>query len=99
MIRPGVAYEFLEGNSGEGIPRGLLKAEKALVFNTSNTESVREEKVFGDPLDTLWKNCIFRLCGVRYVYRRMFNIVVTSTPDQRVKWLREVRTSVREHYG
>ena len=33
VIRPGVAYEFLEGDSGEGVPRGLLKARKALVFN------------------------------------------------------------------
>ena len=40
VIRPGVAYEFLEGDKGEGIPIGLLRARAALVINTSNTETV-----------------------------------------------------------
>ncbi len=98
VIRPGVAYEFLEGDSGEGIPRGLLKVRAALIFNTSNTESNRERKVFGDPLDTLWKNCIFGLCGVPSVYRRMFNVIATSTPGQRAAWLGEVKNAVRGYY-
>jgi putative NADPH-quinone reductase len=37
VIRPGVAYEFLEGDGGEGVPVGLLKAKIALIFNTANT--------------------------------------------------------------
>ncbi len=37
IIRPGVAYEFPDHDSGEGIPGGLLKARAALVFNTSDT--------------------------------------------------------------
>ena len=64
VIRPGVAYEFLEGDNGEGVPNGLLKAKTALVFNTSDTEASREQREFGDPLETIWKNCIFKLCGV-----------------------------------
>ena len=44
VMRPGVAYEFLEGDSGEGVPNGLLKAKTALVFNTSNTPEDRELK-------------------------------------------------------
>ncbi|MFZ1987039.1 MAG: NAD(P)H-dependent oxidoreductase [Desulfatitalea sp.] len=94
VIRPGIAYEFLEGDSGEGIPKGLLKARKAVVFNTSNTEMERERKVFGDPLETIWKNCIFGLCGVTGFYRRMFTTVVTSTDSQRKAWLDEVRHRV-----
>jgi putative NADPH-quinone reductase len=90
VIRPGVAYEFLEGDGGEGIPVGLLKAETAVVFNTSNTPHAREISAFGDPLETLWKNCIFDLCGVRSFSRRMFGVIVTSTPEQRVAWLKEV---------
>jgi len=34
ILRPGVAYQFLEGDAGEGVPVGLLKAETALIFNT-----------------------------------------------------------------
>jgi putative NADPH-quinone reductase len=93
VIRPGAAYEFLEGGKGEGVPRGLLKARCALVFNTSNTEATREISVFGDPLEAIWKNCIFRLCGVPAVHRRMFAIVVTSSEAERVAWLAEVRAT------
>jgi hypothetical protein len=50
--------------------------------------------VFGDPLETIWKNCIFDLCGVKDFYRRTFNIVVTSTVQQREEWLQEVKTII-----
>lgn len=42
VIRPGTAYEFIGEDGGEGVPRGLLSARAALVFNTGNTESRRE---------------------------------------------------------
>jgi putative NADPH-quinone reductase len=94
VIRPGIAYEFLEGDMGGGIPQGLLKAQAALVFNTSNTPYEREHSVFGDPLESLWKNCVFGLCGVENVYRKMFSIVVTSSADERAQWLQDVEDAV-----
>jgi len=94
VIRPGVAYEFLEGDSGGGVPIGLLRAEMAVVFNTSNTPDAREVSAFGDPLETLWKNCIFGLCGVKGFSRRMFGVIVTSTVEQRAAWLREVTETI-----
>ena len=98
IIRPGVAYEFLEDDSGEGIPIGLLKAGKAIVFNTSNTPFEREMKVFGDPLQRIWKDCIFDLCGVKKFHRKMFGVIVTSTEKQRKKWLEEVKNIVNDHF-
>ncbi len=98
VIRPGVAYRFLEGDSGEGVPVGLLKARTALVLNTSNTPDERERKVFGDPLQALWEKCIFALCGVPTVHRRMFNVIATSSPDQRSEWLAQVRHLTAELY-
>jgi NAD(P)H dehydrogenase (quinone) len=94
VLRPGIAYEFNEGDSGEGVPSGLLKARTAIIFNTSNTEIEREQKVFKDPLETLWKNCIFGLCGVKNIYRKNYGIIITSTLAQRQKWLKEVREIV-----
>jgi NAD(P)H dehydrogenase (quinone) len=94
VIRPGVAYRFLEDDSGAGVPVGLLRARTAVVFNTSNTPSEREQNVFGDPLESLWKTCIFDLCGVKAFHRRMFGVMVTSTPEQRGRWLDEVRDTV-----
>ncbi len=99
VIRPGVAYEFLEGDSGAGVPCGLLKAKTALVFNTSNTPPEREQQVFGDPLETLWKNCIFGLCGVTNVYRKTFCVMVTSTEMRREVWLQDARELVDRLFG
>jgi len=96
VLRPGIAYEFLEDDQGEGIPNGLLKAKYAIVFNTSNTETGREIKVFGDPLETLWKNCIFGLCGVNNFYRITYNIIVVSSEKQREEWLEDVQLRVTE---
>lgn len=98
IIRPGVAYEFLDGDAGEGVPKGLLKAKAALVFNTSNTLEERERRVFGDPLETLWKNCIFSLCGVETCHREMFSVVVTSSRERREEWLRRVRDVVERYF-
>ncbi len=98
VIRPGVAYEFLEGDSGEGVPNGLLKAKAALVYNTSNTKTRREKEVFGDPLETTWKNCIFGLCGITNFHRRMFNVMVTSSEDGRNKWLKIVTKDMNKFF-
>jgi len=91
VIRPGVAYGFEEGNGGDGIPIGLLKAQFAVVFNTSNTSSEREQSVFGDPPERLWRDCIFGLCGVKTFHRKMYSVVCTSAPEQRKMWLDDVR--------
>ncbi|MGE0082943.1 MAG: NAD(P)H-dependent oxidoreductase [Desulfococcaceae bacterium] len=98
IVRPGRAYAFMEDDQGEGIPIGLWKGKTALVFNTSNTPAEREVRAFGDPLETLWKNCIFGLCGIENVYREMFSVVVTSTPEQRRAWLRRVQEIIREYF-
>ena len=98
VIRPGVAYEFLEDDAGDGVPNGLLRARVALVFNTSNTPRDRELAVFGDPLEALWRNCIFDLCGVATVCRRMYGVVVTSSQAQRRRWLADVADTVDRHF-
>ena len=95
VFRPEVAYRFLEGDGGEGVPQGLLKAKAAVVFNTANTEPRREADAFGDPLETIWKNCIFRLCGVTDFHRKTFAVVVTSSAAEREGWLAQARAKVR----
>lgn len=98
VIRPGVAYEFLGDDEGEGVPAGLLKAESAVILNTSNTESNRERDLFGDPLETIWKNCVFGLCGVTGFHRKVFNIVITSTTDERKTWLKDASAMIASIY-
>ena len=99
VIRPGIAYEFEEGDNGEGVPIGLLKAKTALVFNTSNTNEERENNIFKDPLDTIWRNCIFDFCGVKQFVRKMFRIVVTSDLKQRQLWLSEVEVMIDKYFS
>jgi putative NADPH-quinone reductase len=98
VLRMEVAYRFVANDKGEGVPQGLLRAKAAVVFNTANTPADREQEVFGDPLETLWKKCIFDLCGVKNVRRRTFSVVVISTPEQRAQWLAEVRDLVRAQF-
>ncbi len=98
VLRPGVAYRFLEGDTGEGIPIGLLKAKAAVIFNTANTPSERERNVFGDPLQQIWGNCIFELCGVKEFHREIFTVVVTSSPEQRREWLDHVREIMDQYF-
>jgi NAD(P)H dehydrogenase (quinone) len=98
VLRPGVAYRFSETDSGDGVPFGLLKAQAVIIFNTSNTPARREQEVFGDPLERIWRDCIVSFCGVPVFYRRMFGVVVTSTEEQRREWLGEVRKRVLETF-
>lgn len=98
VMRPNIAYQFLDGDSGEGVPVGMLKAKTAVVFNTSNTPVEREQEVFGDPLDSLWGRCVFEFCGVKDFYRRNFGVIITSTDKERKKWLEEVKTIIKEYF-
>jgi NAD(P)H dehydrogenase (quinone) len=98
VLRPGVAYTFAEGDSGDGELIGLLKANVVLVFNTSNTRVERETGVYGNPLESLWKNNMFISCGVKNYFRRNFGVIITSTPEQRQNWLEEVRNLTGKYF-
>ncbi len=98
IIRPGVAYGFVEGDNGEGVPVGLLKAKTGIVINTSNTSGIRENEVFGDPLETIWKNCIFGLCGINQFERKVYRIIVTSDLNQRLQWLNETQDLIDRYF-
>lgn len=94
VVRPGRAYGFVGSDKGDGVPRGLLKARSAIVFNTSDTVEKREAEVFGDPLQLIWEKCIFELCGVRNFHRRVFRVVVTSNEAERRQWLADTQALV-----
>ena len=91
VFRQGLAYGF----GPQGVV-GHLKGRSALVITTSNTPRDQEIALYGDPLENLWKTCIFGFCGVEKFRRRNFESIVMSTPEQRQEWLAEVRRLVRE---
>jgi putative NADPH-quinone reductase len=90
----GVAYEF--GEAGAVIAH--FEGKKAVVFTTSNTPRDLEIELFGDPLENLWKNCIFGFCGAGDFHRRNFESIVMSTAEERSQWLAVVRQTVRERF-
>ena len=98
IFRPGMAYEFEEGDGGEVIPVGHLDGKTAIVLNTSNTDYDRAKEIFGDSLETLWKNCVFGLCGVTNFHRRNFSVICKSTKEQRKEWLNEVKGIIRQFF-
>ncbi|WP_420236489.1 NAD(P)H-dependent oxidoreductase [Telmatobacter bradus] len=89
VMRQGVAYRF-----ENGAPKGLLKAEHALVFTTSNTPKEVELKWFGDPLENLWTTCILTYCGAKNVKRTNYESVIMSSAEQRTGWLADVEAQV-----
>jgi NAD(P)H dehydrogenase (quinone) len=94
VFRQGVTYAF----GPQGVI-GFLKGRTAVVFSTSNTPRADELRLYGDPLENLWKACIFGLCGVEDFYRRNFEPIIMSTPDERAQWLAEVRETVRQRFA
>ena len=93
VLRQGVAYQF-----GPGGVEPLLVGKRAVVLTTSNTPREDELRLFGDPLENLWKACVFNFCGVEDFYRRNFESIVMSTPEQRRGWLDEVRTIIGQRF-
>lgn len=89
VFREEVTYRFAPSDDGSGVPEGLLRGQTALVLNTADTPPEREQTVFGDPLDGIWRDCVFAFSGVRDVHRRTFRPVAGSTPVQRRQWLAE----------
>ncbi|OPX60044.1 MAG: hypothetical protein A4E25_00682 [Methanobacterium sp. PtaB.Bin024] len=98
VLRSGVAYGFEEGDDGSGVPEGLLVAETAMVFNTSNTPAEREIRIFGDPLERIWRDCVFDFCGIKNFYRKIFRIIASSTLKEREEWLEEVKETVNHYF-
>jgi NAD(P)H dehydrogenase (quinone) len=98
VLRPGLAYKFGTGPNGEGIIIGLLKAKAAVVFVTSNTPPDKEVELYGDPLEGLWKRCVWGFCGVKNVHRELFSVIITSTPEQREAWLKRTRQIISQYF-
>jgi NAD(P)H dehydrogenase (quinone) len=98
VLRPGVAYTFDEGDTGGGLPIGLLKAQIGIIFNTSNTPEEREIAMFGDPLENIWKYCVFEFCGVNQFERKMYRVIADSTMEEQMSWLLESESIINQHF-
>jgi len=91
VFLPEVAYKLEKEADGNYISKGLLKAQIAIVLNTSNTPVELEETIFKDPLETIWKERVFNFCGVSNFKRINFRVIKDSDMHQRILWLTEIR--------
>ena len=88
VFRQGVVYEFT--------PRGSTASSRASGRGDHHLEHAPRpgDRLFGDPLENLWKAVVFNFCGVEDFYRRNFESIILSTPDQRERgWTRPARPS------
>jgi len=99
VLRNGKAYRFGPTGNGEFGPIGLLKARAALVIHTSNTELERDQRLYGDPLDNLWRTCVFGFCGVKTVERKLYASVIMSKPEQRAEWIADAARTARTMFA
>ena len=63
---------------------------------------VQELELFGDPLENLWKTCIFGFCGVERFTRRgeaLRRIVGRTTQEPLVESRRQVHRALRCSLG
>ena len=99
VLLQGVAYDFVQNDTGEYSLQGLLNNKIALIFNTSNTIEDGEKKLFNDPLELIWINQVFKLCGIDRVERINFGVIKESQNEQRLQWLTEVRLKVNSFFS
>jgi len=93
VFRQGTMYSFTPAGVASNI-----SGKRALVLTTSNTPRDDELRLFGDPLENLWKNCIFGFLGIDNFARRNFESIILSTPEERQQWLDEVRELVQTRF-
>lgn len=99
VFRVGVSYRFQEVAPGVGVPVGLLKAKKAVVFNTSNTPQDQEEMRCKDAMGNLWKLCMLDTVGIKETERKLFSPMMVSTQQQREGWLKEAAEIVKKQFS
>ena len=93
VLRYGVAYLFKEEDGGETAV-GLLPGRRALVLNTCMTPEDVDRAHYGDPLENLWKNCVFAFCGITDFHRRYFRMVQAVSQEARQEMLDEVKATI-----
>jgi len=98
VFLPEVAYTLEKDATGNYISKGLLKAQVAIVLNTSNTAEELEEELFKDPLETIWKNRVFQFCGVSNFKRINFRVIKDSDFTQRTLWLSETKQLIDNYF-
>ena len=70
----------------------LSRTKGNLYIVKYNQFKLVENNYFNDPLENIWKQCVFAFCGIEKYYRRMFRIIADSNIEERKEWLAEAES-------
>ncbi len=88
-------FAFTYGANG---PEGLLKGKKALIFSTTGFPSdIYEQIGMHKSMQQTTDEAIFNFCGVEVIDHQFFGAIPSSSDDDRVGYLEQVASVVREN--
>lgn len=87
VLVPGVAYRL---DDAANVPIPLVRLQRLLIINTSDTTEERETELFGDPLEAIWTRCLPAYLGQPEVRRLVLRVVAEADEAQRRQWLDEI---------
>ncbi len=68
--------QFKKLPGGKGIYLDIKIESGAADGDPGRLKKIVVVGIFGDPMETLWKNCIFGLCGVKAFQRKNYGVIV-----------------------
>ncbi|TCS68170.1 NAD(P)H-dependent oxidoreductase [Effusibacillus lacus] len=89
VMRPGIAYRFVQDETGHMFPHGLLSSKTILVINTANSTHT------DGLLQKIWEYT-FVSCGVKNFHYQLLGGIAASSTEQRKEWLAKVKETVQE---
>jgi len=87
-LLPGFAYKFRKGHRSWD---KLLRGRAARIVVTLDTPGWYDRLVYGRPAWRQMKHTILQFCGMKLLSTTTFAPIATSKPEQRERWLTEVR--------
>lgn len=88
VLLPGFAYKFHKGHRSWD---KLLKGRAARIVVTLDTPGWYDRLAYGRPAWRQMKHTILHFCGMKLLSTTTFAPIATSKPEQRERWLAEVR--------
>lgn len=88
VLLPGFAYKFHQGHRSWD---KLLKGRTARIVVTLDTPGWYDRLVYGRPAWRQMKHTILQFCGMKLLSTTTFAPIATSKPEERARWLAEVR--------
>ena len=88
VLLPGFAYKFHQGHRSWD---KLLKGRHARIVVTLDTPGWYDRLAYGRPAWRQMKHTILQFCGMKLLSTTTFAPIATSKPEQRERWLAEVR--------